>query len=51
MVMRQLSFQLPPEVFTAAVARGRARQIDEVVSELVKDEPAHQVADDAAALI
>jgi len=26
---------LPPEVFAAAVARGRARQIDEVVAELV----------------
>jgi predicted ATPase/DNA-binding SARP family transcriptional activator len=33
--LRQLEAQLLPEVFAAAVARGRARQIDEVVAELV----------------
>ena len=48
--LRQLEAQLPPEVFAAAVARGRARQIDEVVAELV-GEPVHQAVDDAAVLI
>jgi len=37
MVMQQLEAQLPPEVFAAAIARGRARQIDEVVAELIGD--------------
>ena len=48
--LRQLEAQLPPEVFAAAVARGRRRQIDEVVAELI-GEPASQAADEAAALI
>jgi hypothetical protein len=38
--MRQLDFQLPAEVFAAAVARGRARQVDDVVAELVGEKPA-----------
>ena len=38
--LRQLEAQLPPEVFAAAVARGRARQIDDVVAELVGETPA-----------
>jgi hypothetical protein len=37
MVMQQLEAQLPPVVFAAAIARGRARQIDEVVAELIGD--------------
>ena len=35
--LRKLETQLPPEVFGAAVARGRARQIDEVVAELIAE--------------
>ena len=38
--LRQLEAQLPAEVFAAAVARGRARQIDDVVAELVGETPA-----------
>jgi len=37
--MRQLEARLPPEIFAAAIARGRARQIDDVVAELVGDRP------------
>jgi tetratricopeptide (TPR) repeat protein len=48
--LRQLEAQLSPEVFVAATARGRQRQIDEVVAELI-GEPARQATDDAAALI
>ncbi len=48
--LRQLEMRLPPEVFAAATTRGRARQIDDVVAELV-GEPASQAVDDAAALI
>jgi len=34
-VVRQRKARLPPEVFAAAVARSRTRQIDEMVAELV----------------
>ncbi len=37
--MRQLEAQLPPEVFAAAVARGRTRKLDDVVAELIGDRP------------
>jgi len=40
MVMRHLENRLPPEIFAAATARGRARQVDDVVAELVGDRPA-----------
>ena len=36
--LRALEAQLPPETFAAVTARGRQRQIDEVVAELVGDE-------------
>ncbi len=48
--LRQLETELSPEVFAAAVARGRSRQIDDVVAQLI-GEPASQPADVAAALI
>ncbi len=38
MRLRQLEVQLPPEVFAAAVARGRARQVADVVAEIVGDQ-------------
>jgi tetratricopeptide (TPR) repeat protein len=34
-VLRELAVQLPPNVFAAAVERGRSRQVDDVVAELV----------------
>ena len=48
--LRALEAQLPPETFAAVTARGRQRQIDEVVAQLI-GEPASQPADVAAALI
>jgi tetratricopeptide (TPR) repeat protein len=37
--LRKLEVQLQPEVFAAATARGRARQVDEVVAELIGGPP------------
>ena len=33
--LNELAAQIPPDVFAAAVTRGRTRQIDDVVAELV----------------
>jgi hypothetical protein len=37
--MQELETWLPPDRITAAVARGRARQVDDVVAELVGEKP------------
>jgi predicted ATPase/DNA-binding SARP family transcriptional activator len=37
--LQDLQTHLPPQVFAAATARGRARQIDDVVAELVGEKP------------
>ncbi len=34
--LQMLAAQLPPEVFAAAAARGRSRQVEEVVAEIAK---------------
>jgi tetratricopeptide (TPR) repeat protein len=49
-LLAELECELPAEQFAVAAARGRARELDEVVAELT-GEPARQAADGAAALI
>ena len=49
-LLAELEAELPAEQFAAAAARGRARELDEVVAQLI-GEPANQARDEAAALI